>query len=64
VVVAKGQFDGADDLGSVNKSRTAISPSRRISPGGRCLEKGARPWDAEGRVYSRIHRPMPLASRE
>src|ERR1700690_5860 len=52
VVVAKGQFDGADDWIVEQVTDRDIAVTADIPLAARCLEKGARALDAKGRVYS------------
>jgi len=64
VVVAKGQFDGADDWIVEQVTATDIVVTADIPLAARCLEKGARALDAKGRVYSPESIGDALASRE
>lgn len=64
VVVAKGQFDGADDWIVEQITDTDIAVTGDIPLAARCLEKGARALDAKGRVYSPDSIGDALASRE
>lgn len=64
VVVAKGQFDGADDWIVEQITDTDIAVTTDIPLAARCLEKGARVLDAKGRVYSPESIGDALASRE
>ena len=64
VVVAKGQFDGADDWIVEQIMDTDIAVTTDIPLAARCLEKGARVLDAKGRVYSPDSIGDALASRE
>jgi uncharacterized protein YaiI (UPF0178 family) len=64
VVVAKGQFDGADDWIVAQITDTDIAVTTDIPLAARCLEKGARVLDAKGRVYSPESIGDALASRE
>ena len=64
VVVAKGQFDGADDWIVEQITATDIAVTGDIPLAARCLEKGARALDAKGRVYSPESIGDALASRE
>ncbi len=64
VVVAKGQFDGADDWIVEQVTATDIVVTADIPLAARCLEKGARALDSKGRVYSPESIGDALASRE
>lgn len=64
VVVARGQFDGADDWIVEQIGATDIVVTTDIPLAARCLEKGARALDAKGRVYSPDSIGDALASRE
>jgi uncharacterized protein YaiI (UPF0178 family) len=64
VVVAKGQFDGADDWIVAQITDRDIAITSDIPLAARCLEKGARALDAKGRVYSPESIGDALASRE
>lgn len=64
VVVAKGQFDGADDWIVEQITESDIAVTSDIPLAARCLEKGARALDAKGRVYSPDSIGDALASRE
>jgi uncharacterized protein YaiI (UPF0178 family) len=64
VVVAKGQFDGADDWIVEQVTDRDIAVTADIPLAARCLEKGARALDAKGRVYSAESIGDALASRE
>jgi uncharacterized protein len=64
VVVAKGQFDGADDWIVEQITDRDIAITGDIPLAARCLEKGARALDAKGRVYSPESIGDALASRE
>ena len=64
VVVAKGQFDGADDWIVEQITPTDIAVTGDIPLAARCLEQGARVLDAKGRVYSPDSIGDALASRE
>jgi hypothetical protein len=64
VVVARGQFDGADDWIVAQIGDTDIAVTADIPLAARCLEKGARALDAKGRVYSPESIGDALASRE
>ena len=64
VVVARGQFDGADDWIVAQIGDTDIAVTADIPLAARCLEKGARALDAKGRVYSPDSIGDALASRE
>lgn len=64
VVVAKGQFDGADDWIVDQIGPVDIAVTGDIPLAARCLEKGARALDAKGRVYSPDSIGDALASRE
>lgn len=64
VVVARGQFDGADDWIVAQIGDTDIAVTTDIPLAARCLEKGARALDAKGRVYSPESIGDALASRE
>ena len=64
VVVARGQFDGADDWIVEQISDLDIAVTADIPLAARCLEKGARALDAKGRVYSPESIGDALASRE
>ncbi len=64
VVVARGQFDGADDWIVERITERDIAVTADIPLAARCLEKGARALDAKGRVYSPDSIGDALASRE
>ena len=64
VVVAKGQFDGADDWIVEQITDRDIAVTGDIPLAARCLEKGARALDAKGRVYSPDSIGDALAGRE
>ena len=64
VVVAKGQFDGADDWIVAQITAADIVVTADIPLAARCLEKGARALDAKGRVYAPESIGDALASRE
>ncbi|HJV38535.1 MAG TPA: YaiI/YqxD family protein [Geothrix sp.] len=64
VVVARGQFDGADDWIVANITASDIAVTADIPLAARCLEKGARALDARGRVYTPDSIGDALASRE
>ncbi|NWJ41603.1 MAG: YaiI/YqxD family protein [Geothrix sp.] len=64
VVVAKGQFDGADDWIVEQITDRDIAVTADIPLAARCLEKGARALDAKGKVYSPDSIGDALASRE
>ena len=64
VVVAKGQFDGADDWIVERITDRDIAVTADIPLAARCLEKGARALDAKGKVYSPDSIGDALASRE
>jgi len=64
VVVAKGQFDGADDWIVAQITASDIAVTSDIPLAARCLEKGARALDAKGRVYSPDSIGDALAGRE
>ena len=64
VVVAKGQFDGADDWIVEQIGVGDIAVTADIPLAARCLEKGARALDAKGRVYTPEAIGDALASRE
>jgi uncharacterized protein YaiI (UPF0178 family) len=64
VVVARGQFDGADDWIVDQITDRDIAVTADIPLAARCLEKGARALDAKGRVYSPESIGDALASRE
>jgi len=64
VVVAKGQFDGADDWIVERITDGDIAVTGDIPLAARCLEKGARVLDAKGRVYSPESIGDALATRE
>lgn len=64
MVVAKGQFDGADDWIVEQAGPWDIAVTADIPLAARCLEKGARALDAKGRVYSPDSIGDALASRE
>ena len=64
VVVARGQFDGADDWIVEQITDRDIAVTADIPLAARCLEKGARALDAKGRVYSPESIGDALASRE
>jgi len=64
VVVAKGQFDGADDWIVEQITASDIAVTADILLAARCLEIGARALDAKGRVYSPESIGDALASRE
>ena len=64
VVVAKGQFDGADDWIVEQISNHDIAVTADIPLAARCLERGARALDSKGRVYSPESIGDALASRE
>jgi len=64
VVVAKGQFDGADDWIVAQITDRDIAVTADIPLAARCLEKGARALDPKGRIYSPDSIGDALASRE
>lgn len=64
VVVARGQFDGADDWIVEQITDRDIAVTADIPLAARCLEKGARALDAKGKVYSPDSIGDALASRE
>ncbi|MBI1751150.1 MAG: YaiI/YqxD family protein [Acidobacteria bacterium] len=64
IVVAKGQFDGADDWIVEQITDRDIAVTADIPLAARCLEKGARALDAKGKVYSPDSIGDALASRE
>ncbi len=64
VVVAKGQFDGADDWIVEQITDRDIVVTADIPLAARCLEQGARALDAKGRVYSPESIGDALAGRE
>jgi uncharacterized protein len=64
MVVAKGQFDGADDWIVEQITDRDIAVTSDIPLAARCLEKSARALDAKGRVYSPESIGDALASRE
>lgn len=64
VVVAKGQFDGADDWIVEQITNRDIAVTADIPLAARCLEKGARALDAKGKVFSPESIGDALASRE
>jgi uncharacterized protein YaiI (UPF0178 family) len=64
IVVARGQFDGADDWIVEQITDRDIAITSDIPLAARCLEKGARALDAKGRVYSPESIGDALASRE
>lgn len=64
VVVAKGQFDGADDWIVEQITDRDIAVTADIPLAARCLEKGARALDPKGKVYSPDSIGDALASRE
>jgi uncharacterized protein YaiI (UPF0178 family) len=64
VVVAKGQFDGADDWIVEQIGPGDIAVTADIPLAARCLEKGARALDAKGKVYTPESIGDVLASRE
>ncbi|MBK7293720.1 MAG: YaiI/YqxD family protein [Holophagaceae bacterium] len=64
VVVARGQFDGADDWIVEQITDRDIAVTSDIPLAARCLEKGARALDAKGKVYSPDSIGDALASRE
>lgn len=64
VMVARGQFDGADDWIAEQITDRDIAVTTDIPLAARCLEKGARVLDAKGRVYSTESIGDALASRE
>jgi len=64
VVVARGQFDGADDWIVERITDWDIAVTSDIPLAARCLEKGARALDAKGKVYSPDSIGDALASRE
>ena len=64
MVVAKGQFDGADDWIVEQIGVGDIAVTADIPLAARCLEKGARALDAKGRVYTPEAIGDALASRE
>ena len=64
VVVARSQFDGADDWIVDQITDRDIAVTADIPLAARCLEKSARALDAKGRVYSPESIGDALASRE
>ena len=64
VVVARGQFDGADDWIVEHITASDIAVTADIPLAARCLERGARALDARGRVYTPESIGDALASRE
>ena len=64
VVVAKGQFDGADDWIVAQITASDIAVTADIPLAARCLEKGARALDPKGRVFSPDSIGDALAARE
>lgn len=64
VVVAKGQFDGADDWIVEQATASDIVVTSDIPLAARCLDKGARALDAKGRVYAPESIGDALATRE
>lgn len=64
VVVARGQFDGADDWIVEQITDRDIAVTADIPLAARCLAKGARALDAKGRVYSPDSIGDALATRE
>lgn len=64
VVVAKGQFDGADDWIAETAGPTDIVVTGDIPLAARCLAQGARVLDAKGRVYTPEAIGDALATRE
>jgi hypothetical protein len=64
VVVARGQFDGADDWIVEQITDRDIAVTADIPLAARCLEKGARALDAKGKVFSPDSIGDALASRE
>jgi uncharacterized protein YaiI (UPF0178 family) len=64
VVVARGQFDGADDWIVEQITNRDIAVTADIPLAARFLEKGARALDAKGKVYSPDSIGDALASRE
>ncbi len=64
VVVARGQFDGADDWIVERITDRDIAVTSDIPLAARCLEKGARALDAKGKVYLPDSIGDALASRE
>ena len=63
-MVARGQFDGADDWIVEQITDRDIAVTSDIPLAARCLEKGARALDAKGKVYSPDSIGDALASRE
>jgi uncharacterized protein len=64
VVVAKGQFDGADDWIVEQITASDIVVTADIPLAARCLEQGARALDAKGRIFTPESIGDALASRE
>lgn len=64
VVVARGQFDGADDWIVERITDRDIAVTADIPLAARCLEKGARALDPKGKVFSPDSIGDALASRE
>ena len=64
VVVARGQFDGADDWIAEAITDRDICVTADLPLAARCLAKGARVLDARGRVHTPDSIVDALASRE
>jgi len=64
VVVAKGQFDGADDWIVEQATASDIVVTSDIPLAARCLDKGARALDAKGRIFAPDSIGDALATRE
>lgn len=64
VVVARGQFDGADDWIAEAAGPDDIVVTGDIPLAARCLEKGARVLDGKGKVFTPEAIGDALATRE